>query len=518
MNRVAAALTGLGLLLAHADLATAQPNGRTERLSNVTSPSLAFVDAEFQFQRSEREHLDGRGDALVVPIISAGILDDGSVRFVPRAMLFAPLYVYEDLQDETVDVRELMKAAAEDTLNGLILPAARSHPGLPDFTFSRIAVSITDRLDARKVAPLALPWNPATSSVPVVEIPYGLTHANAGTAMLMLQLSRAQLLAGSPDTEAEGLSQATSRVGNAIIQIWGSSLQRQVDARQSFDRALLETLYPVEWTDEDVSRWRADSANLFTIILAHEACHHILGHTSQDASISRIEQELDADRCAAEILVSLLPRFSPSQVDVRLYYYQSAAQYLSLSGFFLWPTEARSSATHPEPEARHRNVIAGIPDEVRATSPDWAAAIEAQPPLTAPLAQFSFLGTAGSPLQVAKKDEDTALEAFYALEFIDESIAKEMQTLGCGLPTSAHGPLARYFCGRIAVDRAFAILEMAFMLSRHEALAPGRRQQVVDLLDLAQAVVDTQSAPILATDLQRLRGDLEASRGWGPRQ
>ena len=473
-------------------ISNAQPHGREVRLHDVVSPPALFPDTSFRYQRSAQEQEAGGGALALAPIFRAGLLDDGTVRFAPGSLMLAPLYKYNDLQDAQADPVELMRAAAQDKINLTILPAAQRVDWLNGPDIQSMSVVVRDLEDAVIEAPR---WDGSDQASPSIVIKYGFTHVMTGHAHIALQFDRALALSLSPSPEA--ISGSFSRFLNVYYQVLSSSRQRRTDDRQFFDRALFDAALPVSWTAQDHLTYRRHIDQLFPVVLAHEACHLLLGHTSRTAG-DRRQQEFEADICAAAVFVAASPQVWNGE-DRRLFHFIEAANYISLASLINWPRQA--GGTYPTPDERHAAVFASIPDSVRQASPELAAELPRLKPLTSQVTLEATTDLLPVLLDADQRSAPTLLAALGEVEFL---IAGEIASVGCRRSDIPQGERTSYYCARLAVDRAAILVEMSLIRARSE---PADLALIDDLLRYADQHLARYATPVLAQDRERLNAD-----------
>lgn len=495
MKLVAGALAGLtGLALSSAGVA--QPAGRIAGLHEFVSPLALYPDAEFQFQRSVAEHQAGAGTFVIVPMFRALVLPDGNISMVPASVVRAPLFKYDDLQDREADVVEFTRQAAQDLVDRSILPAARRVEGLTPFSFQSVSVTVRDLEDAAIAAPR---WSPASSAAPVIVIKYGLNHSIQLHAHVALQFDRVLRL--PRDAPPDLLSDSLSKFTNTYVAVYLSSRQSRRDGRQFFDRGMWDAIHPVEWSLEDRRLYLAHSLSILEILLAHETCHHILGHTSSPTG-DRRAQEMKADICAAAIFVEARAA-QGGDTETRLRLYVEAAQYISIASMINWPVGV--TTRYPAPDERYQAILASIPLELRQAEPELAAAIDQLLPFTAPLA---VLANADLNLPLIPNGEsgagqiyDALLDTFYFIR--DASVAANCST------DPVVDRVTAFYCARLEIDRAAITVELILMRG-YAAI------QDLAAINLAIALVDGYleefSFPGISADLERLRADVASTK------
>jgi hypothetical protein len=408
----------------------------------------------------------------------------------------APLFKYNDLNDRNSDVVEFTRSAAQQIVDQSILPAARRIDRLRPSTVQAVKVFVRDIDSAAIEAPR---WSPGAGVDPAVVMKFGLNYSIQQHAHVALQFDR--LLALPNDASPETVSDSLSKYMNTYLAVYLSSRQSRVDGRQFFDRGLFDAAQPVNWTADEHFRYRTHILKILTVLLAHEVCHHILGHTSSPDGDRRL-QEMEADVCAADIFVENL---SPSATEnpLRLFGFLEAAQLISLASMINWPVTA--SDEYPTPDERYQAIMASIADDLLEAETGLAEYIRAQLPFTVPLSVLSNPDLMLPIIAIGVSGEsqiyDLLTDAYYP-------IREATDAAQCDI----HQPdqeFSTYFCSRLAVDKAAILTELILM----RGTAALEDFQVIDAsVELAELSLESFSFPVTSSDLARLRSDVTLAK------
>ncbi|MDI1326246.1 MAG: hypothetical protein PSV23_05540 [Brevundimonas sp.] len=484
--------------LACAGALVASPAAAQEQLygSGLVTPELDFADVEVRPLRNDAERAAAGDSWIPMPVFSIALVQQpGPPVMIPRALLRADRFRYEDMTEPGVEAVEMYRDFLQGLMTDFILPAAARIPRLAGYRehFTEIEIAIREAHGGF----IQAPQGRGITGAPVVTATYGLSNTIGQSAGVALDWDR--LLAADPD-DSETVYIAANRWLNAYALMMSSAIRHLTAAEHHYDRGVIEALFPTTPGPKDLLLYNLHVTDTTVVVLAHEACHHILDHRPTDG-LTRRDQELRADSCAAEIFVNVRTRMQEPGFtqDLRIPYYMIAATRLSTNSMILWPL-SEGGQPYPTPGERYANIKAAIPAAVLAATPELVPLLEFPP---SPVVDDSFLDLRTSLLSLPVLEpgdeqifDQTAEDFLFEAErmLVEYCLAQD-----CKARLESEDANERYFNLRVLIDMAAVKLE----LHRLTGGADHRLYQARWALWSAEDAV-TPEMPIADADVRRL--------------
>lgn len=312
-------------------------------------PEDAFEIGDVEPIRTEDDYERAQYRRVLFPVAFASTAFPGEAW--PIAVIEMPAYRYDPYMasDGTSNPLAVMQEFADGLLSEEILPAASDvFAGSDEVTLRPIEAIISANTGATAYVPVeAL----EIGDVGTVSVDFGFFNSLAATAW-------ADIILGDvfeAETGTIEQSRAFQRYLLYVSMLYLSESHHRRTQDRFFDYGYVEVLFP---TDDltPLERWEYFTSNvdLARLLLAHEACHILLGHTDPRSSLSRRKQELTADSCA----LAIFHRIRSDQLDNRTsdfgILYDGALK-LSFLSQLVWPDEETDQ--YPLPSERYRNLI-----------------------------------------------------------------------------------------------------------------------------------------------------------------